>query len=322
MVDPPLRKPLDIEEGGLGYYDLMDRSVRKRQAELAREHGVQGFVYYHYWFSGSQAPPQHKVMAKVLEAMLIDDEPNLPFILSWANEPWTRRWSGETGDVTLLSQEYGDEQEWDEHFDYLMQFFDHPNYVRIHGKPVFIIYRTGHVGTKLVPMIKRWRIRAVEKGLPGLHIVQTIGNFYKTDVGTSSLTTEAGIDASYHFWPQLMASFEGVTGTASTADVELELDDPNHTQYWGAFTGFDRRPRVASADPILRSPEDFEQGLGKSFKSMAHYANRRVGTNLFFTTAWNEWNEQAVLEPDSVNRMAYLNSLLRSLSSVPMRQVS
>ena len=36
----------------LGYYDLRVPEVRMAQAELAREHGVHGFVYYHYWFHG------------------------------------------------------------------------------------------------------------------------------------------------------------------------------------------------------------------------------------------------------------------------------
>lgn len=322
-MNPPLRKPLAWEEGGLGYYNLMDREVRKRQAEIARENGVQGFVYYHYWFSGSNAPPHHKVMAETLEAMLVDDEPDLPFMLSWANEPWTRQWTGGNGD-TLLSQEYGEEGEWDEHFEYLLQFFNHRNYVRLHGEPVFIIYRTGHAGEAIMePMIKRWRHLAIEEGFPGLHIIQTVGNFYKSDINTVSIARAAKLEASFHFWPQLLgAGFEGVGETASIADLKLGVNEENHIQYWGAFTGFDVRPRRREALPMLRSPDQFEQGLKDSFRAMSLYANRRVGTNFFFLTAWNEWNEQALLEPDSIYKFAYLDTLQRSLSSVPMRRLS
>jgi lipopolysaccharide biosynthesis protein len=34
----------------LGYYDLRVEQTRLQQAELAREYGIDGFCYYHYWF--------------------------------------------------------------------------------------------------------------------------------------------------------------------------------------------------------------------------------------------------------------------------------
>jgi lipopolysaccharide biosynthesis protein len=36
----------------LGFYDLRLAQTREAQAELAREYGIHGFCYYHYWFSG------------------------------------------------------------------------------------------------------------------------------------------------------------------------------------------------------------------------------------------------------------------------------
>lgn len=131
--------------------------------------------------------------------MLKDGEPNMPFMMSWANEPWSRRWTGEEKDV-LLSQEYGEEDEWEEHFLYLLQFFRHPNYIRKYGKPVFVIYRTGHVGTKLKPMMHLWRKLALDHGLPGLHLVTTVGNFVKSDEQTAAVNADAGMDAAFHFW--------------------------------------------------------------------------------------------------------------------------
>ena len=34
----------------LGYYDLRIPEIREQQAELAREAGIEGFCYWHYWF--------------------------------------------------------------------------------------------------------------------------------------------------------------------------------------------------------------------------------------------------------------------------------
>ena len=36
----------------LGFYDLRLPEAREAQAALAREYGIQGFCYFHYWFNG------------------------------------------------------------------------------------------------------------------------------------------------------------------------------------------------------------------------------------------------------------------------------
>lgn len=89
---PQISKPLPVSEGGLGYYDLNEKGTRAQQAELNRAYGGYGFVYYHYWFSGNGAPADHKVMHKIPELMLKDGQPDMPFMFSWANEPWSRRY--------------------------------------------------------------------------------------------------------------------------------------------------------------------------------------------------------------------------------------
>ena len=38
----------------LGYYDLRISEVRDEQANLAREAGIEGFCYWHYWFAGQR----------------------------------------------------------------------------------------------------------------------------------------------------------------------------------------------------------------------------------------------------------------------------
>ena len=38
----------------LGFYDLRVPEVRESQAALAREAGIEGFCYWHYWFGGKR----------------------------------------------------------------------------------------------------------------------------------------------------------------------------------------------------------------------------------------------------------------------------
>ncbi len=88
--------------GELGYYDLRLPEVRAAQADLARSHGISGFVYYHYWFQGKQ------LLQRPFDEVLASGEPDFPFALCWANEEWTRNWDGRSGTV-LMPQEYSDD---------------------------------------------------------------------------------------------------------------------------------------------------------------------------------------------------------------------
>ena len=85
----------------LGYYDLSDETsdVRRKQGELAREHGIDAFAYHHYWFYDKKYPGPN--LHRPLELMLRDGEPDVPFCLHWAAMKWVNTWQssgGQTGD--------------------------------------------------------------------------------------------------------------------------------------------------------------------------------------------------------------------------------
>jgi hypothetical protein len=132
--------------------------------------------------------------------MLEDGEPNIPFMLSWANEPLSEKRTDEAESGTI-GEEYGQAKDWEEHFLYLLPFFHHPNYIRNHsGQPIFILHCAAHIGPKLNPMLALWRKLAARQGLPGLEIISPVGNFYSTDGGPNKLVSEANLDGSFHFW--------------------------------------------------------------------------------------------------------------------------
>lgn len=110
--------------------------------------------------------------------------------------------------------------------------------------------------------------------------------------------------------------------TASWHNVDPASIGVSH-QYWGAFTGFDRRPRDNSFIPILRSVEEFQQGVYKSFWNMnQEHIETEQDLNLFFVTAWNEWNEQALLEPDDTYRFGFLRALKHNLQHFPLKTIA
>ena len=60
----------------LGYYDLTDLEVIKKQVELAKSHGIYGFGIYYYWFSGK------RLLEKPLDLFLNNKDIDFKFLLN------------------------------------------------------------------------------------------------------------------------------------------------------------------------------------------------------------------------------------------------
>ena len=118
---------------GSEYYDLSDPDVMNKQAQLAKEHGIYGFCFYHYWFKGK------RLLEKPVDDLLVSGKPDFPFCLCWANETWSKRWLGEEKDI-LQKQEYSDEDDVD-HVRWLVEVFTDERYIKINERPLFLIYK-------------------------------------------------------------------------------------------------------------------------------------------------------------------------------------
>jgi hypothetical protein len=221
------------------------------------------------------------------------------------------RWTGAAEDV-MLGQHYGDEAEWTEHFEYLLPFFRHENYIKYRGSPVFTLYRIGHFGDKLRPMMRLFTKLAIERDFPGIYFITTIGNFYLSDEGTAEITnTATELKAAMQFWPVVRMSFKDHKHGEDIDAISLP-------QYWGAHTGFDARPRINSR-PIAEviTPTMFEDALREMLICSDISRWQALDDNFIFVTAWNEWNEQAIMEPGTIFGFGYLLAMRKALQSVP-----
>ena len=288
----------------VGQYSLIDVEVRRKQAVMAKKYGVYGFCYYHYWF-GIKV-----LMDRTLQLMLVDGEPDLPFFFSWANEPWTSRMNGGTGEL-LQANNYGDEQEWENHLQYLLPFFRSPNYIKIDNKPVFVIYRLSQI-PNCKQRLEYYRARLKELGFGGMFVVMTIGNF-SDDFESMCEYTDAAFDFYPNFlWQPNMIS-EIVENVAfydmNRVYERIMVDQPIHRRHFkGTMVGFDSSPRSPLKCNVFLngSPSLFKKNLDDVFS---------LPEEFIFVNAWNEWGEGCALEPSEEFGYGYLESIKRSVGA-------
>lgn len=120
----------------LGFYDLRLRDTVVAQTELAKEYGVDGFCYWHYWFGNGK-----QLLEKPFQALIADKSIDFPFSLAWANETWEKKlWDKNKKNEIIAEQVYPGDQDYINHFYSLLKAFSDKRYIRVDGKLLFIIY--------------------------------------------------------------------------------------------------------------------------------------------------------------------------------------
>lgn len=144
------------------YYNLLDKTTMEWQTELMHEYGLYGMVYYHYYFQGKL------LLEKPAENLLRWKEIDQPFFFCWANHSWRRTWEGKQ--TILLEQTYGEENDWENHFQYLIRFFQDSRYEKINNCPVFMIYSPAF--SEKNAMMKYFDKRCKESGFNGIYLIE------------------------------------------------------------------------------------------------------------------------------------------------------
>lgn len=326
---------------GGNYYNLLDDNVKIWQADLAKKYGVYGFCYYHYWFNGKM------LLEKPMEQMLANKEVDMPFCICWANEPWTKAWVGDERKL-LIAQEYGKEEEWKQHFMYLLPFFKDERYITKDGKPLFVFYRPDIVPC-MKEMIETWDKLAKENGLSGITFAFQSGDYdwnnskeanlfdydiefqppyashwlYSNDGKFVSalkkcrrlLAGWAGKEFGIDLYRYGTAQYKKMTGqTVANYDSMwqkiIEAKPVRSNSIPGAFVKWDNTPRHGERGQInVGTPEKFEYYLSKQIK----HAREDYHEDMIFMYAWNEWAEGGYLEPDEDDKYGYLEAIKRAL---------
>lgn len=154
----------------LGFYDLRVPEVREAQAKLAQEYGIDGFIYYQYWFGKGKM-----LLERPAEEMLMSKEPDFPFCFCWANETWKGIWHGLDNPDVLMEQTYNGADDYIAYFNYLLPFFKDNRYIKVDNKPMFHIYKLDDI-PDLAIFIEIFNELAIKEGFKGIYLVAIIGS--------------------------------------------------------------------------------------------------------------------------------------------------
>ena len=300
----------------LGFYDLRIVEVMEQQAELAARYGIYGFCYYYYWFGG------RRLLEMPLERIVETGRPDFPFCLCWANENWTRRWDGADHEV-LIAQQHSHEDDTALIRD-LIRHFKHPNYIRINGMPLFLVYRSSLI-PNIQRTIRRWRDLFREESDSEIYLVLA-ETFELSRVNHDPKIY--GFNASVEFPPLAVDGCQIETpGTILNPDysgtvydyrkvVKRELAKKAHpyTRFRCVMPGWDNTARKQNRPSIFHytTPQGYQEWLRGAIEETRQRSCSK-DERLIFINAWNEWGEGAYLEPDRRYGHAYLQATRSAL---------
>ena len=300
------------EPGELGYYHLLhDRDIMHRQADMAKEHGIYGFCYYYYWFSGK------KLMERPLEKMLSDPSVDLPFCICWANETWSRRWDGQDSQI-LMKQEHNAKTD-KEFIEDVIPIFKDPRYIKMDGKPVLIVYRAD-LFPNLLQTIKDWKKRCAEEGMDlCVGMIQTFGQYDPTPYGCDFAVefpphniSAANITDDV---PGKREDFVGeIYDYRSLVQQSMEKTDIHYPMFRGCMLGWDNTARRKNKAHIYchSTPFEFQRWLAAACEFTSHVWEKE--RRFVFINAWNEWAEGTHLEPDQKYGTEFLQVVSNAVS--------
>lgn len=305
----------------LGFYDLRVPEIRIQQAEMAKEAGINGFCYWHYWFAG------RRLLDRVFREVVESGKPDFPFCLCWANHSWkAKTWNPEVPDRMLIEQTYPGEQDYVNHFYAMLPAFKDKRYMQVDGRLIFGIFEPADFHD-IDTFAKVWNTLAKENGLKGFY-------FFALVQGTINLTRFNRNSYDAIVFDSLLDVYSQNESTFLKRlykRILFRMHNPYTIKYNDYITAtikkiskddttlvpcidpdFDHTPRSAYRWVVIK--DSTPQKWGQLCKSIVEVLSGRDSQEqLLFIKSWNEWGEGNYLEPDGRFGDAYLRETHKSL---------
>lgn len=321
----------------LGFYDLRLPEIRQAQADMARENGVEGFMYWNYWFGNGK-----KILEMPIEELMRTAKPDFPFCVGWANHDWSNKtWQKTkrfTKDTVFLKQEYLGKQDYTDYFYYLLPMFRDHRYIKVDEKPLFYVFDPDSC-SDMKEFIQLWQHLAEKNGIPGIHFVaraDSIGKadeIYKKnfmnevkarydryiDMGFDAVSSmnfrRAEILATGFFKKIIRNIRRKIFGYALNSHDYMKLTEHYYTDedkldyvYPQITPRKDKTPRAGKNALVYTgsTPEKFRIAIKMALEKIKDKDDEH---KILFLNSWNEWGEGSYMEPDIVWGHQYLDVL-------------
>lgn len=310
-----------------GTVNEADPAVMSMEINQAVKHGVNVFIFDWYWYDG------RPFMETTLDNGFLkaDNSSDMKFYLMWANHDVVNTWDTRlnkynennviwTGKVSRAEFEKICKRN-------IEKYFKLPQYYKIDGKPVFMIYDmpqliAGLGGVDQAADALQWFKNETKKaGFPGLDLQLTMWSINtnysgfdgsKTTNPENAFVKKLGFTSATHYQ---FVHFENVNDDYMNimervkkewARIDTTFD---FTYYPHISVGWDNSPRTGHSAVVKNNtPENFEKAL-RMAKTFADAHPRQVP--LITINSWNEWTETSYLQPDNVYGYGYLNAVKR-----------
>lgn len=324
----------------LGFYDLRVPDVRVEQANMAKEYGVEGFCYWHYWFGNGK-----RILERPFNEVLQSGSPDYPFCLGWANHSWSNKtWQKTahfTKNITFLEQTYPGDEDYILHFNTLLPAFKDHRYITVDGKPLFLVFAPQDI-PDIKHFISLWQDLAKENGLKGIYFVARVSS-----MGVPTVTNMDVYNTKKIFDSYLEQGFDAINSdtqryaetkvmgvkkkalhkiirltagnfNASRYDYEKIMENFHNKEekrenvFPQIIPRLDRTPRSGKDARIYdnSTPEKFEKSI---YDALELVKDKQDEHKIIFLQAWNEWGEGNYMEPDIKYGRSYLEALKKAL---------
>jgi hypothetical protein len=303
----------------LGYYDLRLEDTRIQQADLAKKYGIDGFCYWHYWFGGGR-----RLLERPFEDVLKSGKPNYPLCLGWANHSWeAKNWSTKKiKNKILIEQKYNGLEDCIEHYKYASNAFRDNRYIKIDGKPIFVVWDPTSIPVNF-DYLEKWRELARQDGFPDLifigftywkdKIVEINNRGYDYVLYDALLETRNNQSKSLLLVKKILRnvlSWPLVVPYKKYADMNINVLAENSVLPC-ILPNYDHTPRSGKFGTVLESSPDKFQKLLTDTIDLINSNKKNVP--IIFIKSWNEWGEGNYLEPDLKHGDRYLMALKKGL---------
>lgn len=314
----------------LGYYDLRLPIVREQQAQLAREAGVEGFMYWHYWFGNGKT-----LMADIFNEVVATGKPDFPFCIGWANHSWyNKTWNhdGTSTNKLLMEQTYPGEEDAKMYFDSLLPAFKDDRYLKVDGKPIFVVFAPDDLPDEYMELFQKY---AGENGLPGIYFIAYLNNEGKD----KSHYLNRGFSSVFYqrFTRSLSKAIEGNEFLNKLFKRGLKrlkgylthrppyaYDYKKESQYFVTdhekeedvvpvmMPNFDHTPRSGWNGIFYynATPDNFYTHAMEAIEAVTSKPEEK---QLIFLKSWNEWGEGNYMEPDLTYGRGYIEALRKAI---------